>query len=70
MVLNINNFYKEFDNIYDKLEIVDDNIYCELIKLYEKYAFNYKNNDNLVSDLKIINVEITHDGLLKNVEEL
>lgn len=67
MVLNINNFYKEFDNIYDKLEIKDDNIYCELIKLYEKYAFHYKNNDNLVSDLKIINVEITHDGLLKNV---
>ena len=69
-MINNDNFYKEFDILYDELNIDNNELYLKLIDLYEKYAFNYKNNNNLFRELKTCNFEIDNDGLLKNVEEL
>lgn len=69
-MINNDNFYKEFDILYDELNINNNELYLKLIDLYEKYAFNYKGNNNLFTELKTCNFEIDNDGLLKNVEEL
>ena len=69
-MINNDNFYKEFDILYDELNIDNNELYLKLIDLYEKYAFNYKDNNNLFRELKTCNFEIDNDGLLKNVEEL
>jgi len=69
-MINNNNFYKEFDLLYNELNINNDELYSKLIDLYEKYAFKYKSNDNYLIELKTSNFEIDSDGLLKNVEEL
>ncbi len=69
-MIDNNNFYKEFDLLYNELNINNDELYSKLIDLYEKYAFKYKSNDNFLIELKTSNFEIDSDGLLKNVEEL
>jgi hypothetical protein len=69
-MINNNNFYKEFDLLYNELNINNDEIYSKLIDLYEKYAFRYKFNDNLFMELKTSNFEIDSDGLLKNIAEV
>jgi hypothetical protein len=69
-MINNNNFYKEFDLLYNELNINNDEIYSKLIDLYEKYAFKYKSNDNLFMELKTSNFEIDSDGLLKNIAEV
>jgi|TARA_Y100000389_G_scaffold15036_1_gene13310 hypothetical protein len=69
-MINNDNFYKEFDILYDELNIDNNELYLKFIDLYEKYAFNYKDNNNLFRELKTCNFEIDNDGLLKNVEEL
>jgi len=69
MVINNNNFYKEFDLLYNKLNIDNDILYTEFLELYEKYAFNNKANDNLIYDLKTNNIYIDEEGLLNNIWE-
>ena len=64
------NFYKEFDLLYDELNINNDEIYSKFIELYENYAFKYKSNDILNNELKTTEFEIDSDGLLKNIAEL
>ena len=69
-MINNNNFYHEFDNIFDELKfdnITEKNIiYNKLISLYENYAFNFINNKNIVSDLQIKTFIIDNNGLLKS----
>ena len=65
MMINDNNFYKDFDKIFNKLNIKDDNIYYEFINLFEKYAYNYDQNINLNNDLTVKTFIIDEDGLLK-----
>tara|TARA_B110001450_G_scaffold132431_1_gene124452 strand:+ start:4341 stop:4550 length:210 start_codon:yes stop_codon:yes gene_type:complete len=69
-MINNNNFYKDFDTLYNELNIDNNEIYFKLIELYEKYAFRYKDNDNLLGELKTCNFKIDNDGLLNNVDEL
>jgi len=69
-MINDNNFYKEFDLLYDQLNINNDEIYSKFIELYENYAFKYKSNDILNNELKTTEFEIDSDGLLKNIAEL
>jgi len=69
MVINNNNFYKEFDLLYNKSNINNDIIYTEFLELYEKYAFDNKANDNLIYDLKTNNIYIDENGLLNNIWE-
>jgi hypothetical protein len=69
-MINNNNFYREFDNIFDELKfdnITEKNIiYNKLISLYENYTFNFINNKNIVSDLEIKTFIIDNNGLLKS----
>ena len=69
-MINNNNFYQEFDNIFDELKfnniIEKNNIYNKLITLYENYTFNFINNKNIVNDFKIKTFIIDNNGLLKS----
>jgi|TARA_Y100000389_G_C17464656_1_gene524507 hypothetical protein len=64
-MINNNNFYRDLDLIFNKLNINDLNIYQEFIDLYTKYAFNYVQNLNLNNDLLTYNFNIQNDGILK-----
>ncbi len=69
-MINNNNFYQEFDNIFDELKfdniIEKNNIHNKLITLYENYTFNFINNKNIVNDLEIKTFIIDNNGLLKS----
>tara|TARA_Y100000385_G_scaffold51717_1_gene48827 strand:+ start:1008 stop:1217 length:210 start_codon:yes stop_codon:yes gene_type:complete len=67
MINNIN-FYKEFDNLFESLNINDDNNekYTKFINLYEKYIFNRIDNLNLIDDIEIKTYIIDDNGLLKS----
>jgi len=67
--MNINNFYKDFDNIFNKFELNNSELYSEFIELYENYLFLNKTNNNLLKNLTIHNFLITEDGLLKNLHD-
>tara|TARA_B100000497_G_C7498040_1_gene304307 strand:- start:158 stop:367 length:210 start_codon:yes stop_codon:yes gene_type:complete len=67
-MINNNNFYKEFDNLFESLNINDDNneIYTKFINIYEKYIFNRIDNLNLIDDIEIKTYIIDDNGLLKS----
>ena len=67
-MINNNNFYKEFDNLFESLNIKDDNnlIYTKFINIYEKYIFNRIDNLNLINDMEIKTYIIDDNGLLKS----
>lgn len=67
-MINNNNFYKEFDNLFESLNIKDDNNekYTKFINIYEKYIFNRIDNLNLINDMEIKTYIIDDNGLLKS----
>ena len=64
-MINNNNFYRDLDFFFNKLNINDLDIYQDFIDLYTKYAFNYIQNNNLKNDLLVHNFDIQNDGILK-----
>tara|TARA_B110000858_G_scaffold48774_1_gene56219 strand:- start:1339 stop:1542 length:204 start_codon:yes stop_codon:yes gene_type:complete len=66
MINNIN-FYRDFDSIFSKFNLekneINNNLYNELIKLYENNMNNCE-NFNIVSDLEIKSFKIDNDGII------
>jgi hypothetical protein len=65
-MINNNNFYEEFNNIFLKLNIENSDktnaIYNEFIELYDYHINNV--NKNLEDDLEIKTFSINEDGVL------
>lgn len=67
-MINNNNFYKEFDILFESLNIKDENneIYTKFIDIYEKYMYKRIDNLNIISEIEIKTFLIDEDGILKS----
>ena len=65
-MINNNNFYKDFDLIFTKLNLEknerNNKLYNEFINLYEDYINN--NNENIINDLTVKSFIIDEDGII------
>tara|TARA_Y100000389_G_C17461082_1_gene521751 strand:- start:183 stop:383 length:201 start_codon:yes stop_codon:yes gene_type:complete len=65
-MINNNNFYKDFDLIFTKLNLEknerNNKLYNEFINLYDDYINN--NNENIINDLTIKSFIIDEDGII------
>lgn len=66
-MINNNNFYKDFDLIFTKLDLEKNertnNLYNEFINLYDDYI-NNNENKNIINDLTIKSFIIDEDGII------
>lgn len=67
-MINNNNFYKEFDILFESLNIKDENnkIYSKFIDIYEKYMYKRIDNSNIINEIEIKTFLIDEDGILKS----
>lgn len=67
-MINNNNFYKEFDILFESLNINDENneIYTKFIDIYEKYMYKRIDNLNIINEIEIKTFLIDEDGILKS----
>jgi len=67
-MINNNNFYKEFDLIFTKLDLENNErtnkFYKEFINLYDHYINNNYENKNIINDLTIKSFIIDEDGII------
>tara|TARA_B000000477_G_scaffold52176_1_gene43827 strand:- start:4347 stop:4547 length:201 start_codon:yes stop_codon:yes gene_type:complete len=65
-MINNNNFYKNFDLIFTKLDLEknerNNKLYNEFINLYDHYINN--ENDNIINDLTVKSFTINDDGII------
>ena len=65
-MINNKNFYKEFDLIFTKLNLENNertnDLYNEFINLYDDYIIN--NNENIIHDLTVKSFIIDEDGII------
>lgn len=65
-MINNNNFYKDFDLIFTKLNLEknerNNKLYNEFINLYDDYINN--NNENIINDLTVKSFIIDEDGII------
>lgn len=66
-MINNNNFYKDFDIIFSKLNLEkneeNNKLYNEFINLYDEYINNTENK-NINNDLLIKTFKINEDGII------
>jgi|TARA_B110000093_G_scaffold179690_1_gene220306 hypothetical protein len=66
-MINNNNFYRDFDLIFTKLDLEKNertnNLYNEFINLYDDYINNNENND-IINDLNVKSFRIDEDGII------
>lgn len=67
-MINNNNFYKEFDILFESLNIKDEDnkIYTKFIDIYEKYMYKRIDNSNIINEIEIKTFLIDEDGILKS----
>ena len=65
--MNNNNFYKDFNLIFTKLDLEKNertnNLYNEFINLYDDYI-NNNENKNIINDLTVKSFIIDEDGII------
>ena len=63
-MMNNNNFYKDFNLIFTKLDLErTNNLYNEFINLYDDYI-NNNENKNIINDLTVKSFIIDEDGII------
>ena len=66
-MINNNNFYRDFDLIFTKLDLEKNertnNLYNEFINLYDDYINNDENKD-IINDLNVKSFRIDEDGII------
>tara|TARA_B110001450_G_scaffold122683_1_gene115571 strand:- start:1989 stop:2192 length:204 start_codon:yes stop_codon:yes gene_type:complete len=66
-MINNNNFYKDFNVIFTKLDLEKNertnNLYNEFINLYDDYI-NNRENEDILKDLTIKSFKIDEDGII------
>lgn len=66
-MINNNNFYRDFDIIFSKLNLErndkNNKLYNEFINLYDEYI-NNNENENIYKDLLIKSFKINEDGII------
>tara|TARA_B110000259_G_C14032861_1_gene407565 strand:- start:3131 stop:3334 length:204 start_codon:yes stop_codon:yes gene_type:complete len=66
-MINNNNFYKDFDLIFTKLDLEKNErtnyLYNEFINLYDDYINNNQNN-NIIHDLTVKSFIIDENGII------
>ena len=66
-MINNNNFYKDFDLIFTKLDLEKNErsnyLYNEFINLYDDYINNNKNK-NIIHDLTVKSFIIDENGII------
>ena len=67
-MINNKNFYKDFDLIFTKLDLENNEennkIYNEFINLYDDYINNNYENKNIINDLTVKSFIIDEDGII------
>ena len=67
-MINNNNFYKDFDLIFTKLDLENNErtnkLYNEFINLYDDYINNNYENKNIINDLTVKSFIIDEDGII------
>ena len=67
-MINNNNFYKDFDLIFTKLDLenneITNKLYNEFINLYDDYINNNYENKNIINDLTVKSFIIDEDGII------
>tara|TARA_B110001450_G_scaffold99531_1_gene94352 strand:- start:2273 stop:2512 length:240 start_codon:yes stop_codon:yes gene_type:complete len=67
-MINNNNFYKDFDLIFTKLDLenneITNKLYNEFINLYDDYINNNYENKNIINDLAVKSFIIDEDGII------
>jgi hypothetical protein len=64
-MINDKNIYDEIKTILEKYNIDNENLYNELILLYDDYTYNHKSNNNIIKDMEIKSFIITENNILK-----
>lgn len=66
-MINNNNFYRDFDKIFSKLNLekndINNKLYNDFINLYDDYI-NKIENENINNDLLIKSFKINEDGVI------
>jgi len=67
-MINNKNFYKDFDLIFTKLDLENNErtnkLYNEFINLYDDYINNNYENKNIINDLTVKSFIIDEDGII------
>ena len=67
-MINNKNFYKDFDLIFTKLDLENNErtnkLYKEFINIYDDYINNNYENKNIINDLTVKSFIIDEDGII------
>ena len=63
-MINNKNFYKDFDLIFTKLDLENNERTNKFINLYDDYINNNYENKNIINDLTVKSFIIDEDGII------